>query len=467
MRRWTDLGEKMRTERVTAEEQTVYSQVFDYTNRMICLMCPMESSHKKSHRGRFDEYEAISNSISNSVAESDSNNDAESGFEDQEIPDRGQNVIKDVLRFADKVCSESQVTDDHIKAVNQMIPGAVAMHLEMLEAVATQAKRLPPIQKPKIHVPTLLPGEDLITENGLRVYLLPDGREDQSSLEGLSLLPAEGALFLTTYRLIFRGTPIDPFASEHTLTRHFPVSSLTREKRFTINEYLSEIEQQLKEGIQLRSNTFQLIRAAFDEEVSMEDVETFRRHIHRIRYPENIFHFFAFRGGHHFMLSQESNAKGKEKNAKYATIRGFAKTLKNVSRAAGIKSKTSHKHSSKYLLPNVMPAHGRLSMVEMSTHHEEDEDAININELKTNTLASIVQTSSSSSASKTLERMMDRSYFKDWIRLGLIPADYNLTTSKGQAYSSTMANEPFRVTTINYRYSVAPTYPALLLVPSR
>ena len=39
-----------------------------------------------------------------------------------------------------------------------MIPGAVAMHLEELEQVTTQARRLPPIQKPKINLPSLLPG---------------------------------------------------------------------------------------------------------------------------------------------------------------------------------------------------------------------------------------------------------------------------------------------------------------------
>jgi myotubularin-related protein 5/13 len=104
-----------------------------------------------------------------------------------------------------------------------MIPGAVAMHMEMLEAVAAEAKRLPPIQKPKIHLPSLLPGEELITNQGLRVYLLPDGREEIGaggvSSRSLALLPAEGALFLTTYRIIFKGTPIDPFAAEHSVTR--------------------------------------------------------------------------------------------------------------------------------------------------------------------------------------------------------------------------------------------------------
>jgi myotubularin-related protein 5/13 len=264
-----------------------------------------------------------------------------------------------------------------------MIPGAVAMHMEMLEAVGAEAKRLPPIQKPKIHLPSLLPGEELVTEHGLRVYLLPDGREEISGSSptgggilnrSLALLPAEGALFLTTYRIIFKGNPIDPFAAEHSVTRYFPVSSLTKEKKLSVNEYLTEIEQQLRDGIQLRSNTFQLIRAAFDDEVSIEEVENLRRNIHRIRHPENIFHFFAFRGNH---SAQEPSSRGKEKQ-KYGTIRGFAsKTLKNVSRAAGIKNKP--RKSSKYMLPNMMPAHGRLSIPEL-THHEsrireEDEDS--------------------------------------------------------------------------------------------
>ena len=48
--------------------------------------------------------------------------------------------------------------------------------------------------------------------DGLRVYLLPDGREEGSgmSMGGPPLLPAEGAAFLTNYRIIFKGTPCDP-----------------------------------------------------------------------------------------------------------------------------------------------------------------------------------------------------------------------------------------------------------------
>ena len=48
---------------------------------------------------------------------------------------------------------------------------------------------------------------------------------------GAVLLPAEGAIFLTNYRIIFKGSPIDPFSNENTVTRAFPVTSITREKR--------------------------------------------------------------------------------------------------------------------------------------------------------------------------------------------------------------------------------------------
>ncbi len=87
----------------------------------------------------------------------------------------------------------------------------------------------------KILTPSLLHGEQLVVSEGVRVYLLPDGREEGGAggSAGLNLLPAEGALFLTNYRVVFKGTPCDPLVSEHTVVRAFPVSSLTKEKRLS------------------------------------------------------------------------------------------------------------------------------------------------------------------------------------------------------------------------------------------
>ncbi len=55
---------------------------------------------------------------------------------------------------------------------------------------------------------------------GLRVVLDPDGREEATGglLGGPHILPAEGALFLTTYRIVFKGTPHDPLGKDYFVT---------------------------------------------------------------------------------------------------------------------------------------------------------------------------------------------------------------------------------------------------------
>lgn len=69
--------------------------------------------------------------------------------------------------------------------------------------------------QPKLLRPSLLVGEECVME-GLRVYLMPDGREEAAggNIGGPPLLPAEGAIFLTTYRIVFKGTPSDPLGED-------------------------------------------------------------------------------------------------------------------------------------------------------------------------------------------------------------------------------------------------------------
>lgn len=79
----------------------------------------------------------------------------------------------------------------------------------------------PPVPQPKLLRPTLLVGEELMMD-GMRVHLVSDGRDEATGvMGGPPLLPAEGAIFLTTYRLIFKGTPNDPLG-EPRPTSSFP-----------------------------------------------------------------------------------------------------------------------------------------------------------------------------------------------------------------------------------------------------
>ena len=269
-------------------------------------------------------------------------------------------------------------------------------------------------------------------------------------------LPAEGAIFLTNYRIIFKGSPIDPFSSEHTITRAFPVTSITREKRFSLNEYVSEIDQTLKEGIQLRSNTLQLIRAAFDDEVTVEDIQNFRTLLHKTQYPATLWHYFAFRG--HITLPPDPLSKEKDKNGKYSTIKGFAKTtMKTVSKATGLKTKQKKSH--KYMLPNLQPMHGRLSSAEMMSQDKFREEDELSDIVESSVIPSSHQAYSHSLDSKGVERLSERRDCRDFARLGLGSLD--IVSIKNTSQPSEMT----RVSVVNYKFSLSRSLPALLVVP--
>lgn len=84
-----------------------------------------------------------------SVGESESG--SESGFDEAEgianSNTETNDIIRIVTRFVDRVSTEGGVNSEHVKCLHQMIPGVVHMHIETLEAVHRESKRLPPIQK--------------------------------------------------------------------------------------------------------------------------------------------------------------------------------------------------------------------------------------------------------------------------------------------------------------------------------
>ena len=63
----------------------------------------------------------------------------------------------------------------------------------------------------KLMSPQMLIGESEDFNKPLRAYLMNDGRATATGgdIGGPSLLPAEGAIYVTTYRVIFIGVPCD------------------------------------------------------------------------------------------------------------------------------------------------------------------------------------------------------------------------------------------------------------------
>uniref|UniRef100_UPI0037E93FF4 myotubularin-related protein 5 isoform X3 n=1 Tax=Semicossyphus pulcher TaxID=241346 RepID=UPI0037E93FF4 len=438
-RLWPTLSKEMQAERVQKEESTVFSQAIHYANRMSYLLLPLDTSKNRLLRSSgLGDVESVSNSyVTNSIAGSMAESyDTESGFEDAESSDVANSVVRFINRFVDKVCNESGVTNEHLKALHAMIPDIVQMHIETLDAVHRESKRLPPIQKPKLLRPTLLPGEELVMD-AMRVHLIPDGREEATGLMGgPPLLPAEGAIFLTTYRLIFRGTPTDPLVGEQVMTRSFPIASLTKEKRISVN---LPMDQYIQEGLQLRSCTFQLIKIAFDEEVASDLAEVFRKHMHKLRYPQHVQGTFAFTVGQCGKMVVEH--KTKDKNQSLKTL--SKNLVKSAKRTIGRQYVTRKKYSP--------PTWENRS----SFQSEMDEDEISVSEevdQSSLTLSSTIR----SSDRQTMSNVVERACCRDYQRLGLGTLSNSLTRSK---------NEPFRISTVNRMYTVCRSYPGLLIVP--
>ncbi|XP_044042946.1 myotubularin-related protein 5 isoform X4 [Siniperca chuatsi] len=438
-RLWVTLSKEMQAERVQKEESTVFSQAIHYANRMSYLLLPLDTSKNRLLRSTgLGDVESVSNSyVTNSIAGSMAESyDTESGFEDAESSDVANSVVRFINRFVDKVCNESGVTNEHLKALHTMIPDIVQMHIETLDAVHRESKRLPPIQKPKLLRPTLLPGEELVME-GMRVHLIPDGREEATGLMGgPPLLPAEGAIFLTNYRLIFKGTPNDPLVGEQVVTRSFPIASLTKEKRISVT---LPMDQFVQEGLQLRSCTFQLIKIAFDEEVASDLAEVFRKHMHKLRYPQHVQGTFAFTVGQCGKMVVEH--KTKDKNQSLKTL--SKNLVKSAKRTIGRQYVTRKKYSPP-TWENRSSFQSELDEDEISVSEEVDQSSL--------TLSSTIR----SSDRQTMSNVVERACCRDYQRLGLGTLSNSLTRSK---------NEPFRISTVNRMYTVCRSYPGLLIVP--
>ncbi|XP_029438574.1 myotubularin-related protein 13 isoform X2 [Rhinatrema bivittatum] len=441
LRLWPAFSKQNQQELIQSEESTVFSQAIHFANLMVYLLVPLDTSKNKLLRSTgTTDWESgsnsiVTNSIAGSVAES---YDTESGFEDSENNDIANSVVRFITRFIDKVCTESGVTQEHIKSLHCMIPGIVAMHIETLEAVHRESRRLPPIKKPKILRPALLPGEEFVCE-ALRVLLDPDGREEATGgmLGGPHILPAEGALFLTTYRIVFKGTPHDPLVGEQTVIRSFPIASITKEKKITLQNHL---QQNMQEGLQIRSATFQLIKVAFDEEVSPEMVDVFKKQLVKSRYPLSIFCTFAF-------AAQQTAPplilpKQKEKNTSFRTL---SKTIVKGAKRAGKMTIGRQYVAKKKSTSTIVEERGSRA----GWNEDDDISVSDDSELPTSgTLKP--------SEKSTMEQLVEKACFRDYQRLAL-------GTISGS--SSRLRSEHFRITALNRMYSLCRSYPGLLVIP--
>ncbi|KJH46561.1 DENN domain protein [Dictyocaulus viviparus] len=316
------------------EESIVYGQAKHYVNLMTYLRVPLDASRLR--RINKNELEIRGNFRSMPECDSLSGSDVESGFiENVNDGDLGTVVVTWISRVIDRICSAAGLDPQLTEKLTQIIPGFVAVHIDNLEQVYAESRKLAPPPKSKLLTPILLTPCERILVGGLRCVLLPEERSINvdNPENNMSLLPAEGALFLTNYRIIFKGRPMNPFLSENVVVRSVPVMTLTKEK--TMNEQSlqsegilqgipSKLASSLHDGLQMRTSCFQLFKIAFDEEVSGDDVESFTKSLSSQRWPNVLPHsLFAYNTVSHLLTTTLPPGS---KN-KYNTIRELKKTI--------------------------------------------------------------------------------------------------------------------------------------------
>ncbi|UXI15807.1 hypothetical protein NH340_JMT01750 [Sarcoptes scabiei] len=471
------------------ENATIYAQAVHYANIIVAFKIPFDISDRGSLINNSKQSNNDDSNDTNSIStftnpsnplEDQLNNDNESGFEEENgssnhsSSEIANNVIKFIYRFIDKVCNESGLHSESSKQLHNIIPSLVSIQIESLEPVWRESRHLPPLPKPKILFPHTLPGEEFTT-NELRAYLISDGKDESRTgfIFGTQFLPAEGAIFLTNYRIIFKGRPLDPFASESIIVRSFPIASIIKEKRITINP-IPSLDQYLPEGLQIKSNTFQIIKIALDEEVTVDKIESFRKILARERCPESIFHYFTFTSQWSVLHTKQLFLR---KNKEKKTIQVMAKkTLLRTAEKAGFKPKhvknkikqmRNQNYHTMFNAPNVVP-----SQVAKYYSDEKNCDSENISGSIDN--LSSHQTSNFSESNKFCNRLHEMLYVKDYERLGFNNYSQlylvSVTGSKlprSQSSSSASNSDLFRISSINMNYSVCRSYPGMIVVPNR
>lgn len=228
------------------------SQSFDFNNESNSSKFKRNSSIQNHNKQEFETASNLNNSISSDDSgyeqlqlqqqqqqqqQMNEEREVDESSYEQVFGEIGYAAWKFVSKFVDHVCIEGSLSDSQRTLLHHNLSDVIRMQIEMLDIVYTQSKLVPMRTKPKIEQlkpDQMLNGEFLIEPSPLRCYLVPDGREECLGVStfGHVLLPAEGALFLSNYRLIFRGIPInDSLMNDSILTRSFPIAALTKEKR--------------------------------------------------------------------------------------------------------------------------------------------------------------------------------------------------------------------------------------------
>lgn len=259
---------------IKKENQANFSQITLYMNFICNMRIDARSTDTfKVRKGAREEIE--SSILTGSFAEDHDDYDTDTNTNENDKLVDVHYIERFLEKFIDNIVHNCMLEQSKAKEMKELIEDTVKERVNAIQAIP---HIFDDIEKPiKVNEPYILPGE-VIYRTSIRAYLLPDGRLEGSDVivnrhrsnaihspvasdfnqeeSGFVYLPADGAVFLTNYRLIFTGFPLNPYAREMVIYRSFPICSLVKEKRLT--NVLVDDNITMAEGWQLRSFTFEV-----------------------------------------------------------------------------------------------------------------------------------------------------------------------------------------------------------------
>uniref|UniRef100_A0AC35U8W4 UDENN domain-containing protein n=1 Tax=Rhabditophanes sp. KR3021 TaxID=114890 RepID=A0AC35U8W4_9BILA len=324
------------------EEAIIYGQAKHYINLMTYMKVPLDAS--RLIRVNIQHLERQGGD--NHDDQSNLNEGKENGYiETSNAESIGKETVRWISSMIDRICAVASLPQLSIKRLEKDIPAFVALHMDNLEQVYNESRRL----SAKILKPILCAGEKIVFE-AVRCYLLNDNKYVKSkstSDKSTYPLPAEGAVFLTNYRLIFKGKSCNPLCCEKVIFHSIPVMSLIKDKLIltqdVVNEALAfniapQVANKLHDGVCFISVNFDLMRLAFDEDVQIDVITFFVATVSAQRWNSQASNsLFAFQAITPYLIEDPNKIN---KKSKYEGIKGFQKTLvKGTLKLTGMKKK--------------------------------------------------------------------------------------------------------------------------------
>ncbi|CEF59914.1 Myotubularin-related protein 5 [Strongyloides ratti] len=448
--------EKLKNE----EEAIIYGQAKHYINLMTYMIVPLNISqqeklckNEKIIHNDNDNSEGIESTISTYSS-------TESIYQNKDTNE--SHIIKWITCMIDRICSMVNLPQSNIDKLEQDIPSFVALHIENLEQVYNESKRITTSLEMKSFEPTLLKNEVKLSD-GLRIYLFNDHRFFSSSFDfknntfddNLIALPADGGLFLTNYRIIFKGYSCNPLRYGEVVECCIPIMSISSEKILTEESIYNEainsnippkIANKLHTGIVITSNSFNIIRIAFQESEGKEIVDRFLQKLNNIRWNiETIKSLFAYQSVIQYIIQENKNTNSKTKlnNFKHLRkniVKGTRKIAGLEKRKPSIQSTLHSERSSSTSLTEKNFFIGRGNLPSTSVFN----DSYNENGEFNSTI-----------------REQFKSYF-DMADYGIL---YHYIKDYERLFSNNISRS-FEISFFNSNYEITKSYPAFFCIPS-